>query len=254
VLDIAWEPFEDVGSGIAAVAYCLGASQFACDVVPWRIAPDVKASVDYATLTGLNLTAGSVVYATVAAVNHVGLVAMASSNGVKVDDRAPALPPIVDTGKYFLHPDAAPGAGTVVYRPPVDINCDVLGAGVGAAWRKVVIYAGIVGYDWAVGSAPNATDILPWTPVGDAVAVFNESLVVPVGVVYFASVRATGLNGAVSYAASDGVLVIDASDAAAVMRCMPLSSRDAAADAAADAPAVAVAPRMRAFAVESRVA
>ncbi len=222
---LAWEPFEDVGSGVARVAVCLGSSQFLCDVMPWRVLESVKAHVDHAVLSELNLTAGVAVYATVAAVNRVGLVSMSSSDGVFVDDRAPRIPAVYDTGKYFLHPQAAPGAGTVLYRPPVDVNCDVAAAGVGAAWRGTTAPTGVREYAWAVGTAPNGTDILPWTPLGEAVAVFNSTLAVPVGVTYYASVRATGKNGKVGFASSDGVLVIGDEDAGAVMACLPALSR-----------------------------
>jgi hypothetical protein len=223
---LAWEPFEDVASGIASVGYCLGSRQFACDVAPWTLAASVKTHVDYAVITGLSITAGSVLYATVAAVNGVGLVSMISSDGLYVDDRPPALSRVLDTGKYFLHPEAAPGGGTVLYRPPVDINCDVTGAGVGAAWKDASAGPGGIGrYEWAVGSAPNATDILPWTDVGTATAVYNESVVVPPGVTYYASVRAVGPSGLTAYASSNGALVLprlpsradsNATDAAAV--------------------------------------
>ena len=251
-LAIAWEPFEDVGSGVASVAFCLGSMQFACDVMPWVLAPSVKSHVDYAVISGLNLTAGSVVYAVVAAVNNVGLVSMTSSDGVFVDDRAPLLPRVVDTGSTFLHPIAAPGAGTVLYRPPVDINCDAAGAGVGAAWRDSVSYSGVAGYEWAVGTAPNATDILAWTPVGEAVAVFDATLRVPVGVTYFTSVRALGRNGRVSYASSDGVLVIDDVDAASLMVCLPSLARANVTGAAA-APGNATQPLAITFAGDSSV-
>ena len=224
-LAITWEPFEDVGSGVASVAFCFGSSQFVCDVVPWVLAPAVKRHVDHAVVSGLNLTAGTAVYATVAAVNNVGLVSMSSSDGVYVDDRPPLISRVYDTGSHFLRPQAAPGAGTVMYRPPVDINCDVAGVGVGAVWRDAVAFAGVRGYEWAVGTAPNATDLLAWTPVGQAVAVFNSTLAIPPGVTYFTSVRATGRNGRVSYASSDGVLVVDAVDAASLMVCLPALAR-----------------------------
>jgi len=223
-LALAWEPFEDVGSGVATVAFCLGSAQFMCDLLPWVVAPTVKAHVDYAVVSELNLTAGTIVYATVAAANRVGLVSMTSSDGVYVDDRPPALPAVHDTGKYYLHPQAAPGAGTVLYRPPVDINCDVAGRGVGAAWHEAVVFSGVREYAWAVGTAPNGTDLLPWTPLDEAVAVYNSSVAVPVGVTYYASVRATGKNGAVSYASSNGVLVIGDADAALPMHCLALES------------------------------
>jgi hypothetical protein len=223
-LALAWEPFEDVGSGVAAVAFCLGTAQFRCDLLRWVPVAVVKTHLDYAVVSGLNLTAGAVVYATVAAVNHVGLVSMTASDGVLVDDRPPRVPTVYDTGKYYLHPQAAPGAGTVLYRPPVDINCDVGGRGVGAAWHEAVVYSGVREYAWAVGTAPNGTDILPWTPLGEAVAAYNSTVAVPAGVTYYTSVRATGKNGAVSYASSNGVLVIGAADAALPMHCLALEA------------------------------
>ena len=226
---LAWEPFEDVGSGIAKVAYCLGTQQFSCDVVDWITAPAVKSSVDHAEVSGLNLTSGVVYYGTIAAINHVGLVSMTSSDGVYVEGRSPRLLRIYDTGKYFLFPDAALGAGTVLYRPPVDINCDEEGGGVGASWRDVEAYAGIRYYEWAVGTAQNGTDILPWTRVDDATAVYNNSLFVPAGVTYFTSVRATAVNGQVAYSSSDGVRVLNSVDAAARMVCLPPLSRPEAA-------------------------
>lgn len=218
-LTLAWEPFVDVGSGVASVAYCLGSAQFRCDLHRWTSAVGVKASVDYAVLTNLSIAPGTVVFATVAAVNHVGLVSMASSDGVLLDDRPPAIDRVVDTGKYFLQPDAAPGAGTVVYRPPVDIDCDAEGAGVGAVWRESAAPAGIGYYEWAVGTAPNATDILAFTNVGTSVAVFNETLRVPAGTTFFTTVRSVRANGLIATRSSDGVRVVGAVDADARMLC-----------------------------------
>jgi hypothetical protein len=222
----AWEPFEDVGSGVAAVGYCLGSAPFRCDVAPWAPAPSVKRHVDTAALTGLNLTAGTLVFCAVAAVNHVGLVSMASSDGVYVDDRAPRIERVLDTGPYFVHPArrgaAASAAGALplgdatadaVRRPPVDIGCDVEGAGVGAAWHDVDAYVGIRRFEWAVGAAPNGTEFLPWTDVGTSSFVYNASVAVPAGADYVVSVRATGLSGRVSLAHSDGVRVLTAAQA-----------------------------------------
>ena len=222
-LRCAWEPFEDVGSGVASVGYCLGTAPFRCDVAPWALAPSVKSHVDSAALTGLNLTAGTIVFCAVAAVNHVGLVSMASSDGVYVDDRPPLIERVLDTGPYFVHPARRGGAAAellgdatadTVRRAPVDIACDVEGAGVGAAWHDVNAYVGIRRFEWAVGAAPNGTEFLPWTDVGTSSFAYNASVAVPAGADYVVSVRATGLSGRVALAHSDGVRVLTAAQAA----------------------------------------
>ena len=237
-VEIAWEPFEDVGSGVASVAYCLGRAQFACDVHPWTPAPLVKASVDFAVIGGLTIAPGTVVFATVAAVNWVGLVSMTSSDGVYVDNRAPVVSRVVDTGKGFLHPETAPGAGTVVYTRPADIDCDEEGAGVGAAWKDAVALAGISHYEWAVGTAPNVSDIMPWVDVGPAFAAYNATVFVPAGLTYYASVRATGVNGLQAYGFSNGVTVLAPDMAHRRMLCLqrgadPLVVRAGASDGGA---------------------
>jgi hypothetical protein len=224
-VSLAWEPFEDVASGVSAVAYCLGTAQYECDVVDWTLAPGVKAHVDYATLGGVDVPPGTAVYATVAAVNNVGLVSMSSSDGLLLDGRPPALGHVVDTGRYFLHPQAVAGSGTVVYRPPVDINCDAEGGGVGAAWgADTSVPSGLDHFEWSVGSAPLATDVLGWTPVGAAVSVYNSTLEVPAGGTYYACVRAVGVNGLDALRCSDGVKVLDAATAGLRAVCVPPSS------------------------------
>ena len=219
-ISVAWEPFEDVGSGIARVAYCLGSRQFLCDIFPWTTqAWQAKTYVDYAAISGLNITAGTVVYATITAINNVGLVSMIASDGLYVDDRGPQVPHVYDTGKYFMYPDAVVGSGKIVYRPAVDINCDTEGAGVGAAWADASSPGGVLYYEWAVGTAPNGTEILYWTVVGDALAVFNASVYVPTGGPYFASVRATSVTGLRAYGFSNGVTIINEEDATQNMVC-----------------------------------
>ena len=222
-LAFAWEPFEEVGSGIASIGYCLGSAPFRCDFLPWTPAPSVKAHVDFATIGGLDIPAGTLVFASVSAVNHVGLVSMASSDGVLVDDRAPVIARVVDTGSQFVSPlgnDTSDLTALAVKVPPVDISCDVEGAGVGAVWDDVTVYAGVRFYEWAVGTAPNGTEFLDWTNVGTSLFVYNSSVQVPAGANYVVTVRAQGATGAVSYASSDGVRVISADDGNARYVCV----------------------------------
>jgi len=223
-VQVAWEPFTDAGSGIATVAFCLGTAPYDCDLLDWVQAASPKDHVDYANLTGLVLPSGAL-YATVAAVNHVGLVSMAASDGLFVEARAPRFERIVDTGKYFLHPETAFGAGTLVYRAPVDINCDAEGAGVGASWPDVSAFPGVDYFEWAVGSAPGARDVLPWTSVGTASAVYNATLWVPAGATFFVTVRATALNGLRAEASSNGVRVMTDAQVWDAAVCLPPAAR-----------------------------
>ncbi len=223
---LAWEPFSDVASSIAALAYCWGTRPFTCDVVSWTpvaLTPQGQQGrylVDSATAEGLNITAGTTVFGTVAAVNNVGLVSLVTTNGVTVDDRPPAIDRVVDTGRYFLNPDARTNSGTIMYRSPVDIDCDAENKGVGASWRDVAAGAGVGSYAWSVGTCAGCGDILGWTDVGQAVAVFNETLRVPAGFTYFASVRATGVTGATVTRHSDGVRVLRGDELADRMVCV----------------------------------
>ena len=225
---VAWEPFTDTASGVAAVAYCFGSEPFACDVVgytPVALGPtssQARVMVDFALSRGLRIASGTTVYGTVAAVNHVGMATLVTTDGILVDDRPPALDRVLDTGRYFLHPDALPTGGTVLYRPPLDVDCDVEGEGVGASWRDVATGAGVGYYEWAVGSCANCTDILGWTNVGQAVAVYNSTVFVPAGAIYFTSVRATGVTGARAHGFSDGVRVLRPAEAAERMLCLAL--------------------------------
>jgi hypothetical protein len=134
-----------------------------------------------------------------------------------------------------LNPDALPNSGTVLYRPPTDIDCDLEGKGIGASWRDVAAGAGIGTYWWSVGTCQGCADILPWTDVGTAVAVFNETLAVPAGMTYFASVKAVGVTGATNIRHSNGVRVLPWAEAADRMVCVNVGNHKVNNDAALSA-------------------
>ena len=212
---VAWEPFSDAGSGVAVLAVCFGTAPFACDAASW-VAVDSALTVD-GLAARVSVAPGSVLYGTVAAVNGVGLATLATSSGVALDDRPPLLGRVLDTGAYFLDPAAGGAEGTVVGAPsrPRDIDCDGAGRGVGASWTEGgVAGAGVAGYAWSVGSSPGAADVLPWTGLGVAAAVYNASLNPPRGATVYASVRAFGVAGGVAEAHSNGVRMLDDGDSA----------------------------------------
>lgn len=215
-LNISYEAFGDASSGIAGLAVCAGSQPFGCDVSPVRAMSDRdgnQPTANMVTLTGLNIRPGSRVYGTVFAVSGAGQVSMVSTDGVLCENRPPNADSavVLDTGRYHALPPSISGAGMAGSQgtPALDIDCDSEGAGgVGAAWSGFDVYLGIDHYEWAVGSSRGATDILPWTSVGIATNVYNSSLALPAGVVYYATVRLVDRAGNTAVASSDGVRVL----------------------------------------------
>jgi hypothetical protein len=63
-------------------------------------------------------------------------------------------------------------------------------------------------YEWTIGRAPGATDVMAWTPVGGATNASVEGITLPVGETLYVSVRARDLAGTYSATAtSDGIAV-----------------------------------------------
>jgi hypothetical protein len=212
-LDVTFEAFYDV-SGLAGYAACAGSAPLRCDLVPAALV-DARAGVPTAqsvTLAGLSLPRGAPVFATVFALSGAGAVASSSSDGLVCDDRGPsaAAAVVLDTGAHFFAPPSVLGAGRAANGgvSAVDINCDLAGAGVGAAWRGFEAFVGLARYDWAVGTAPGADDMLHWTSVGVATSIFNASVLVPAGNVAYVSVRAIDVAGRAAVATSNGVLML----------------------------------------------
>jgi hypothetical protein len=212
---MAWEPFFDSGSGNVAAAVCWGSAPFECDAAAWSPldAGALRAgTVDGAARPLRNVSAGARVFGTVAFVNGAGLASLATTDGVTLDDRPPLVGRVLDTGAYYLDPSAGVALGVSPWgSTAADIGCDEAGRGIGAFWGSGgASGAGLLGYEWSVGSVPgaDAADVLPWTPLGLRVAVFNASLNPQPGAVVYVSVRANGVNGGSSVARSDGVRML----------------------------------------------
>jgi len=214
-VNITFEAFTDP-SGIQAYAGCLGTAPFICDLVPIAILPDVSTEVftaQFITLVGSNLPRGKLIYGTIQAVSTAGQVASVSTNGVMCDDRAPlaSYATVYDTGKRLWSPNIIPGASGQSAKGgnvPVDIDCDVEGSGIGAAWRDFRFFVSLDHYEWAIGTEPLGTNILDWNSVGVSTSAYNASIRVPAGVVAYVSVRAIDRAGQMSVASSDGVLIL----------------------------------------------
>jgi hypothetical protein len=218
VVNVTFEAFADP-SGVQAYSVCIGSSPLFCDVLPPRaIVATLGLTAQTVTLDGLPLSPGVQVFVTVAGMSGTGVVTASSTNGVLCENRPPSASAVVvlDTGRQYIAPSSIAGAGRAANGgiSPQDVDCDVEGAGVGAAWRGFQFFVGLDHYEWALGSAPGLADLLPWTSVGVSTSVFNASMALPAGAVYFAAVRAVDSAGMATVAVSDGVLVLPAPPAA----------------------------------------
>lgn len=122
-------------------------------------------------------------YITVEAVSASGRHSRSSSNGITIDT-TPPLP-----SSPVLHYDVA-------YSMSEAVTFQGSNSTVMATWGFSDPESGVVGYEWAVGSAPYGQDLQPFTFVGTATQGMNGSLVglLRNNVTYYATVRA--YNGA----------------------------------------------------------
>jgi hypothetical protein len=207
---LTWEPFLDTGSGITALAYCLGSLPYACDVRPLVLIPAPLLSVDTLRLRNLTLPAGKMLYATVMAVNGVGMVSMGCSNGLVPDNRPPSPGQVYDVGRNFDAPLRRTGDFSDAELVATDIDCDVQSSGVGMVWEGFTALLGLDRYECAVGTSPGGSDLQPFIDVGLVCSCYAPSLSPPVGTTVYSSVRAVGINGQSVVVSSNGVRFLSA--------------------------------------------
>lgn len=271
VFNVSWEPFGDTGSCVVLVGTCLGTVPFSCDILPWSASPSAPttptvAAASLAVPVGA-VAAGTTVFASVFAMNGLGMVSASATNGVLVDDKPPAGGRIIDVGPLIAAPESrlwwvartaaagengtgsavstvqiaalSPPGGmplaSVLLEPATDLDCQMEGTGLGAAWSGFTSVSGVETYEWAVGSDPagRLDDVVPWTNMGlqlwgyagprdpaagnTSGAALNGTAVGPSaapdlrpGAIVYASVRAVSRAGLSSITTSDGVRVIAA--------------------------------------------
>lgn len=180
---LSWAAATSSGSAVARYEVALGTSAGASNVVGWVTA----GSNSIHTFSGLSLTNGGSYYASVRAVDGIGLTGpVASSGAMVVDSSAPATPTAVIDGSVVSTPTVAP---TISWTASTS-------SGAGS----------FAGYELALGTSAGATDILGWTTLGNVTSYTPSSGFTLVdGTLYFASVRAvktTGLRSGV--ASGDG--------------------------------------------------
>ncbi len=181
-----WREFQDNGLPIVAYEWAIGSTRGGTELQGFLAVGFVLRS----TKTSLTLTPGATYFVSVRAVNAAGPGPAASSDGVTVDTSAPI-----------------PGEVSDGLAPP-DIDFQVSLSAISANWTAFTDDgAGIVGYEWAVGTAPGAADVQPFVGVGLTRSAAKDGLTLAFDSTYYVTVRATDGVGWTGSASSDGVRI-----------------------------------------------
>ncbi|MBI2930505.1 MAG: hypothetical protein HYY16_02545, partial [Planctomycetes bacterium] len=130
---------------------------------------------------------------------------------------------VVDTGVDAT----APIAGSVNDGPGPDISYQTSTTTIAANWSGFSDpESGIASYEWAVGTAPGATDVQAFVSVGASTSASNSSLTLTSGTTYTVTVRAINGAGLSTTASSDGVRVDDTPPAGGTVNDGPSSDID----------------------------
>ncbi len=187
-----WTASNDPESGILNYMYAIGTSPGASGVLSWTN-NDRELS---ATVSGLNLYAGTSYYFSVKAINGVGLETVSSADGFMVE---PDM-----TGSDWSPPSSI----TVNDGLSGDIDITKVADRIFANWSESVDpESGIIGYWYCVGTTQGGADIAPWTFIGSDLVAVVTGLSLSNGTTYYFTVKAENGVGLASVASSDGILV-----------------------------------------------
>ena len=172
----------DPESGISRYEYAIGTSAGAQDVLAYT---DAGTATEISQ-RGLPLINGQTYYVSVRATNGAGLVGeVGASDGIIVDYTSPSTPIVTDDGQYCSSASS-----------------------LHASWVSVDSESGVQRYEYAIGTAQGAEDVVRFTAIGTATQVTRTGLTLGDGIRYYISIRATNNAGLVSmFGASDGILV-----------------------------------------------
>lgn len=90
-----------------------------------------------------------------------------------------------------------------------------------ASWTGSDAQSGIVGYEYAIGTTAEGTDVAPWTSVGLNTQVTRTGLTLSNGARYFISVRATNGVGLKATSSSNGIRVAAPATTVTALRDLP---------------------------------
>lgn len=183
-----WATSSDPVSGITAYYYAVGTTPGATNTIAWTNV----ATATFAMKTGLNLTNGVKYYWSVKSENGLGVFSdVATSDGITVDLTPPATIAFVNDG--LGADEDSTGSNTEL----------------SANWGESSdAESGISAYYFAIGSAPDTSDIVGWTNLGIATSTTRTGLSLTNGATYYYSVKAMNGLGVFSVVTvSDGIAV-----------------------------------------------
>jgi len=168
----------DGESGIKEYTYAIGTPESPQSIVPWTSSGLITSR----TVTGLHLTDGELYIISVYATDNTGHVATNYSDGITVDNSPPTI--------VFLEDDG---------------NVTAVDDRLSASWYATDTGVGVGGYSYAIGTAPDATDVAGWTDTGMNTSVTRTGLSLQPGVVYYFTLRAVDFSLQSSTAYTDGI-------------------------------------------------
>lgn len=175
----------DPQSGIGSYDYYIGTSPGWPDVVPGKTIDTTATLLNINETTTLAL--GETYYCTVVTRNGAGLPSEpGTSNGITADWTPPTQPTVTDDG-------ATTSSGTELH----------------ASWTSNEVESGpIAEYQYSIGTAPGATNVVGWTSVGTNTSVTKTGLSLVNGTTYYFNVKARNQAGLWSnVGSSDGITV-----------------------------------------------
>jgi hypothetical protein len=190
-LTATWQGFSDAISGITYYEYAIGLSPGSVEVLSW-----VNNGLDTTISVGqLTLDHATVYYQSVRAIDLVNNVSVpAASNGITTD----------------LSP---PEAGVINDGIGADETWLITSDRLYLNWNSFQdSTSGIQHYEYAIGTVPGQSNIVPWVNVGMDSATVDSNLVLNHGITYYGSVRVTDNVGNVSDPFSSNGITVDLFD------------------------------------------
>ena len=186
-LTATWQGFDSL-SGITYYEYAIGLSPGAVDVLSW-----VNNSQDTTISVGLlTLDHATVYYQSVRAIDLVNNVSIAASSNGIITDHSP------------------PEAGVINDGPGIDEAWIITNDRLYLNWNGFQdSTSGIQYYEYAIGTVPGQSNIVPWFNVGTDTATIDSNLVLGHGITYYGSVRVTDNVGNVSDPFSSNGITVD---------------------------------------------
>ena len=187
-LTATWQGFSDSLSGITYYEYAIGLSPGSIDVLSW-----VNNGLDTTISVGqLTLDHATVYYQSIRAIDLVNNVSIAASSNGIITDHSPPEAGVINDG-------SGADEAWIITNDRLYLN-----------WNGFQdSTSGIQYYEYAIGTVPGQSNIVPWFNVGMDTTTVDSNLVLSHGITYYGSVRVTDNVGNVSDPFSSNGITVD---------------------------------------------